>query len=75
MYNFVHVERVSLSRNWYKKVRKGMKITRLSAQYLGGNIGLHFKEVLCEDDTILWISKFCACVSVRRCFIELLVRN
>ena len=31
----------------------------------------HVKEVLCEDNTILWISKLCWCVSVRWCFIEL----
>ena len=23
------------------------------------------KEILCEDNTILWISKLCSCVSVR----------
>ena len=27
-------------------------------------------EILCEDNTILWISKFCLCVYVRWCFIE-----
>ena len=30
-----------------------------------------FKETLCEDNTILWVSKLCSCVSVRWCFIEL----
>ena len=30
-----------------------------------------FKEILCEDNAILWISKLCPCVSVRWCFIEL----
>ena len=29
----------------------------------------NLKEVLCEDITILWISKSCSCVSVRWCFI------
>ena len=29
------------------------------------------KEILFEDNTILWISKWCPCVSVRWCFIEL----
>ena len=28
------------------------------------------KEVLCEENTLLWISKLCLCVSVRWCFIE-----
>ena len=32
---------------------------------------LSIKEILCEDNTILWISKLCSCVSVRWCFIEL----
>ena len=26
------------------------------------------KEILCEDNIILWISKLCFCVSVRWCF-------
>ena len=30
-----------------------------------------FKEILCEDHTILWISKLCSFVSIRWCFIEL----
>ena len=29
------------------------------------------KEILCEDNTILWISKLCSSISVRWCFIEL----
>ena len=30
------------------------------------------KEILCENKTILWISKLGFCVSVRRCCTELL---
>ena len=33
-----------------------------------------FKEILCVDNTILWISKLCSCASVRWCFIELVWR-
>ena len=37
-----------------------------------GPVSLFVKEILCEDNTILRISKVCSCVSLRWCFIELL---
>ena len=35
------------------------------------NTVIMFQEILCGDNTILWISNLCPCVSVRWCFIEL----
>ena len=29
------------------------------------------KDILFEDNTILWVSELCSCVSVRWCFTEL----